>query len=69
MEIAAWLIYRLSGTGTAGATLRVYLERFEANPARHGEDPQEALAELIELAGEFAEIIKRTGRSRPTVIT
>jgi phosphoglucomutase len=63
------IVYRLSGTGTAGATLRVYIERFEADPARHGEDTQKALAELIEIAGEIAEITKRVGRSRPTVIT
>ena len=63
------IVYRLSGTGTAGATLRVYIERFEPDPARQGRDPQEALADLIRIAGDLAEIGKRTGRDRPTVIT
>src|SRR5262249_49340936 len=56
------IVYRLSGTGTAGATLRVYIERFEPDPARHAQDPQVALADLITLAGSTAEIAKRTGR-------
>jgi phosphoglucomutase len=63
------IVYRLSGTGTAGATLRVYIERFEPDPARQGRDPQEALADLIRIAGDLAEIGTRTGRGRPTVIT
>ncbi len=63
------IVYRLSGTGTAGATLRVYIERFEPDPARQGRDPQEALADLIRIAGDLAEIGTRTGRDRPTVIT
>ena len=63
------IVYRLSGTGTEGATLRVYIERFEADPARHDQDPQTALAGLITLAGQLAEIEHRTGRSAPTVIT
>ena len=49
-EGGARIVYRLSGTGTAGATLRVYLERFEPDPARHDQDPQAALAPLIALA-------------------
>jgi phosphoglucomutase len=63
------IVYRLSGTGTAGATLRVYIERFEPDPARQGRDPQEALADLITIAGDLAEIGTRTGRDHPTVIT
>jgi phosphoglucomutase len=63
------IVFRLSGTGTEGATLRVYLERYEPDPARHGLDPQEALADLIAIAGEVAEIETRTGRTAPTVIT
>ncbi|MFZ1426863.1 MAG: hypothetical protein WAS21_08855, partial [Geminicoccaceae bacterium] len=63
------IVYRLSGTGTAGATLRVYIERFEADPAKHGQDTQAALTDLIEIAGDLAEITERTGRERPTVIT
>jgi len=63
------VVYRLSGTGTAGATLRVYIERFEPDPARHDQDTQEALAGLIAIAGELAEIAPRTGRAKPSVIT
>lgn len=63
------VVFRLSGTGTEGATLRVYIERFEPDPAKHGLDPQDALADLIGIAREVAEIEKRTGRKEPTVIT
>jgi phosphoglucomutase len=63
------IVYRLSGTGTEGATLRVYIERFVADPASHDQDTQQALADLIALAGQVAEIAVRTGRSAPTVIT
>ena len=63
------IIYRLSGTGTEGATLRVYLEAYEADAARHNLDAQEALQELIGIALNISELVKRTGRERPTVIT
>lgn len=63
------IVYRLSGTGTAGATLRVYLERFEADPARQGLDSQTALADLIRVADAIAGIKTHTGRDIPTVIT
>ena len=63
------IVFRLSGTGTEGATLRVYVERFEPDPARHDRDTQEALGDLITIAGKVAEIEQRTGRSKPTVIT
>ncbi len=65
----ARIVYRLSGTGTAGATLRVYLERFEPDPARHAQDPQAALRPLITLADQIAGIQSRTGRKAPSVIT
>ncbi len=65
----ARIVYRLSGTGTAGATLRVYLERFEPDPARHDQDPQAALRPLIRLADQLAGIQSRTGRPEPSVIT
>lgn len=61
------IVYRLSGTGTEGATLRVYIERFA--PDRHDRDTQEALADLIALARDVADIEGHTGRSEPTVIT
>jgi phosphoglucomutase len=63
------LVFRLSGTGTEGATLRVYLERFEPDPSRHGEDAQVALAPVIRAADALAEITARTGRDAPDVIT
>ena len=63
----ARIVYRLSGTGTEGATLRVYLERFE--PTRLDEDTQDFLAPLIAIADEVAGIGQRTGRADPDVIT
>jgi phosphoglucomutase len=63
------IVYRLSGTGTAGATLRVYIEAYERDPARHLEETQQYLAPLIRLADEIAGIRERTGREGPTVIT
>ncbi|HHH48213.1 MAG TPA: alpha-D-glucose phosphate-specific phosphoglucomutase, partial [Gammaproteobacteria bacterium] len=63
------IVFRLSGTGTEGATLRVYLERYEADPARHGQDTQAALADLIAIADDVAGIRRLTGRESPTVIT
>jgi phosphoglucomutase len=65
----ARIVYRLSGTGTEGATLRVYLEQFEPDPAKHDQDPQQALAALIRRADEIAGITQRTGRTAPSVIT
>jgi phosphoglucomutase len=63
------IVFRLSGTGTEGATLRVYLERFEPDPARHDVETQTALAGLIATADALAGIRQRTGRTQPTVIT
>lgn len=63
------IVFRLSGTGTSGATLRLYVERYEPDAARHGIETQEALADLIAVADEIAEIKTRTGRDAPTVIT
>ena len=63
------IIYRLSGTGTEGATLRVYIERFEDNPAGHRIETQAALNDLIAFANSIAEIQKFTSRNKPTVIT
>lgn len=68
-ENGARIVFRLSGTGTDGATLRIYLERYERDPAHHGLDPQEALKDLIELAESLSEVKTRTGMSGPTVIT
>jgi phosphoglucomutase len=63
------VVFRLSGTGTTGATLRVYIERYEPDPTRHNIETQEALADLITAAQDIADIKGRTGRDAPTVIT
>jgi phosphoglucomutase len=63
------IIFRLSGTGTSGATLRLYVERYEPDTERHHQDTQEALKELLAIAESIAQIRERTGRAAPTVIT
>jgi phosphoglucomutase len=63
------IVFRLSGTGTSGATLRLYVERYEPDASRHGIETQAALADLIAAAEEVAEIKRYTGMSEPTVIT
>lgn len=63
------IVYRLSGTGTAGATIRIYIERFEGDPAQHGLETQRALAELITLSRELSQIEQKTGRVEPSVVT
>lgn len=68
-ENGSRIIYRLSGTGTVGATLRVYMEKYEANPLRHDLETQHVLYDLIVMSRDVAEIEKHTGRMAPTVIT
>jgi phosphoglucomutase len=63
------IIFRLSGTGTEGATLRVYLEAYDADVSRHHLDAQVALADLIQIALQISDLKSRTGREQPTVIT
>jgi phosphoglucomutase len=63
------IVLRLSGTGTEGATLRVYLERYAAGPEGLDRDPQEALAPVIRAAHAIAKIGEFTGRTAPDVIT
>ena len=63
------IVFRLSGTGTVGATLRVYLERYEPPHGQHDLDTQAALFFLISLADRIAGIRERTGRDAPSVIT
>ncbi len=68
----ARIVWRQSGTGTAGATLRVYIERYvpgSADAAQLRQDPQQALADLVALAEWLAPIRARTGRAAPDVIT
>lgn len=63
------VVFRLSGTGTDGATLRVYLEKFVADAAGHAVPTQTALAGLIAIAEQLAQIKVRTGREAATVVT
>ena len=63
------VVFRLSGTGTSGATVRVYVERYEPDPKRHDLETQSALADLIRAAEDLAGIKAHTGRDKPSVIT
>src|SRR3569623_1886740 len=65
----ARIVFRLSGTGTAGATLRVYVERYVRDPALQQQDTPAALADLVAIAELVALIRAHTGRDAPTVIT
>ena len=65
----ARVVYRLSGTGTSGATLRVYIERYEAAPDRLGLAPEDVLAPVVRAAREIADIEALTGRAEPSVVT
>jgi len=68
-ENGSRIVFRLSGTGTVGATLRVYIEAFETDPARQQTDTQEALGGLIDIARKLARIREFTSREAPSVIT
>ena len=68
-EDGARIVYRLSGTGTSGATLRVYIESYEADPTRQNLDAQAALQELIAASLHLSDLRRLTGRNEPTVIT
>ncbi|MCB1882071.1 MAG: alpha-D-glucose phosphate-specific phosphoglucomutase, partial [Gammaproteobacteria bacterium] len=63
------IIYRLSGTGTVGATLRVYLEAYEPDPDKQARETAEVMDPLVQLAKDIAQIEQRTGRSKPDVVT
>lgn len=65
----ARIVYRLSGTGTEGATLRVYLERYEPDSSRHDLDTQQVLSHLATLSRGIARIEHYTGRTSPDVVT
>jgi phosphoglucomutase len=68
-EDGSRIVFRLSGTGTEGATVRIYIESFEHDPDKHHMDAQEALGDLIEAAAMISRLQEFTGRSEPTVIT
>ena len=63
------IVFRLSGTGTEGATLRVYLEAYEPDPEKQDRETAGVMQHLVEIATGLAEIESRTGRKEPTVIT
>ncbi len=63
------IIFRLSGTGTEGATIRIYLEAFEPDSQQHHLDAQVALADMIQIALQVSQLVALTGRVQPTVIT
>ncbi len=62
-------VFRLSGTGTANATLRLYCDKYETDPALLGLDTQRMLAQSLQAAGEVSNIAEFTGRTAPDVIT
>ncbi len=62
-------VFRLSGTGTQGATIRVYLEQLETNPSSLQNNPHEALSNIAQAANILSELSLRTGRNKPDVIT
>ncbi len=68
-EDGSRIIFRLSGTGTEGATIRLYLESFEADANKQNMDAQDALAELITASESISKLQEFTGRNKPTVIT
>jgi phosphoglucomutase len=68
-EDGSRFVFRLSGTGTEGATIRLYLESYEADAAKLDVDSQVALGPLIQIALDLSQLAKHTGRDRPTVIT
>ena len=65
----ARIVYRLSGTGTSGATLRVYIESVEPDASKQNHDAQDALRDLIEASLDLSDLRRLTGRNAPTVIT
>lgn len=65
----ARVVFRLSGTGSAGATIRMYLEKFEADPSNHNESSPSALKALANRVLQLVKMEELTGRNAPTVIT
>ncbi|UXM94986.1 alpha-D-glucose phosphate-specific phosphoglucomutase [Bartonella sp. HY329] len=65
----ARIVFRLSGTGTQGATLRLYMEHYERDAQNHNLDTQVALAKLVSIANELTDLHTKLGRDKPSVIT
>ncbi|KAM2635494.1 hypothetical protein EV1_020261 [Malus domestica] len=68
-EDGSRLVFRLSGTGSEGATIRLYIEQYEKDPSKIGRESSEALSPLVEVALKLSKMQEFTGRSAPTVIT
>ncbi len=68
-EDGSRIVFRLSGTGTQGATLRIYLEKYESDCSKFNTPTQQALASLIDIAGDLTNIKSLTGMTEPTVVT
>lgn len=63
------MVFRLSGTGSSGATIRMYLEKFEKDTSKHFESAPVALKNLADRAIRLVKIAELTSRTAPTVIT
>ncbi len=63
------IIFRLSGTGSSGATIRMYIDSYEADESQHMKDAQEVLKPLVQIALGISQLRELTGRQEPTVIT
>ncbi|GAA5981054.1 hypothetical protein JCM5350_000026 [Sporobolomyces pararoseus] len=63
------IVFRLSGTGSSGATIRLYVEKYSKDTKEYERDTQEGLKPLIEVALELSKLVDLTGRKEPTVIT
>ncbi len=63
------IIFRLSGTGSSGATIRMYVEQYTNDASKYDTDAQDALADIIAVALELSQLKKFTGREKPSVIT
>lgn len=68
-EDGSRIVFRLSGTGSSGATVRMYIDSYEADQSKHMLDAQVALKPLVDIALEISQLTQLTGRQAPTVIT
>ncbi|MPC57981.1 Phosphoglucomutase, chloroplastic [Portunus trituberculatus] len=69
MSDGSRIVFRLSGTGSSGATVRMYVESYESDPSTFTKDAQDVLKPLVEIALSLAKLKEYTGRDKPTVIT
>ncbi|XP_014672115.1 PREDICTED: phosphoglucomutase-1-like [Priapulus caudatus] len=68
-EDGSRIVFRLSGTGSSGATIRMYIDSYEADSTKHCLDAQDMLKPLVEIALQMSQLRELTGRQKPTVIT